>query len=60
VKGVVFDGMGPSNGSRYWTIVLSEFGHDVRLISPQFVMPNVKSNKTTPTRLVGRTCDSFR
>jgi transposase len=32
--------------------VLSEFGHDVRLISPQFVMPNVKSNKTR--RSVGR------
>jgi transposase len=38
-------GMEASNGSHYWARVLSEFGHDVRLISPQFVTPYVKSNK---------------
>ena len=29
----------------FWAKTLSEFGHDVRLISPQFVTPYVKSNK---------------
>jgi transposase len=38
-------GMEASNGAHYWAKVLSEFGHDVRLISPQFVTPYVKSNK---------------
>lgn len=38
-------GMEASNGAHYWARVLSEYGHDVRLISPQFVMPYVKSNK---------------
>jgi transposase len=38
-------GMEASNGAHYWARILSEFGHDVRLISPQFVKPYVKSNK---------------
>jgi transposase len=38
-------GMEASNGAHYWTKVLTEFGHQVRLISPQFVTPYVKSNK---------------
>jgi transposase len=38
-------GMEASNGAHYWAKVLSELGHDVRLISPQFVKPYVKSNK---------------
>ena len=38
-------GMEASNGAHYWTRVLTEFGHQVRLISPQFVTPYVKSNK---------------
>ena len=38
-------GMEASNGAHYWAKTLSEFGHDVRLISPQFVTPYVKSNK---------------
>ena len=37
--------MEASNGAHYWAKTLSEFGHDVRLISPQFVTPYVKSNK---------------
>jgi transposase len=37
--------MEASNGAHYWTRVLTEFGHQVRLISPQFVTPYVKSNK---------------
>lgn len=38
-------GMEASNGAHYWARVLTELGHTVRLISPQFVMPYVKSNK---------------
>jgi transposase len=38
-------GMEASNGAHYWTRVLTDLGHDVRLISPQFVTPYVKSNK---------------
>ena len=38
-------GMEASNGAHYWARVLSGFGHQVRLISPQFVAPYVKSNK---------------
>lgn len=38
-------GMEASNGAHYWARVLSELGHEVRLISPQFVTPYVKSNK---------------
>ena len=38
-------GVEASNGAHYWARVLSGLGHEVRLISPQFVMPYVKSNK---------------
>lgn len=38
-------GMEASNGAHYWARVLRELGHEVRLISPQFVKPYVKSNK---------------
>jgi transposase len=38
-------GMEASNGAHYWAKVLSDLGHEVRLISPQFVTPYVKSNK---------------
>ena len=38
-------GMEASNGAHYWARVLSDLGHEVRLISPQFVKPYVKSNK---------------
>jgi transposase len=39
-------GMEASNGAHYWARVLTNLGHKVRLISPQFVAPYVKSNKT--------------
>ena len=39
-------GMEASNGAHYWARVLTELGHEVRLISPQFVTPYVKSNKS--------------
>jgi transposase len=38
-------GMEASNGAHYWARLLSNLGHEVRLISPQFVTPYVKSNK---------------
>ena len=38
-------GMEASNGAHCWAKLLSAFGHEVRLISPQFVTPYVKSNK---------------
>ncbi len=38
-------GMEACSGSHYWARVLSELGHEVRLIAPQFVTPYVKSNK---------------
>lgn len=38
-------GMEASCGSHYWARVLTDLGHEVRLISPQFVKPYVKSNK---------------
>lgn len=38
-------GMEASNGAHYWSRVLSKLCHEVRLISPQFVTPYVKSNK---------------
>src|ERR1700683_427811 len=38
-------GMEASNGAHYWARVLTDLGHQVRLISPQFVTPYVKSNK---------------
>ena len=60
-------GMEASNGAHYWAKTLSELGHDVRLISPQFVTPYVKSNKNDRNdaeaicEAVGRpTCGSLR
>ena len=38
-------GMEASNGAHYWARVLTDLGHEVRLISPQIVAPYVKSNK---------------
>jgi len=38
-------GMEACCGAHYWAKVLSDLGHQVRLISPQFVKPYVKSNK---------------
>lgn len=38
-------GMEACSGSHYWAKVFVDLGHEVRLISPQFVTPYVKSNK---------------
>ena len=39
-------GMEACSSAHYWAKVLSELGHEVRLMSPQFVTPYVKSNKS--------------
>ena len=39
-------GMEACGGGHYWGRTLSGFGHQVRLIAPQFVKPYVKTNKT--------------
>src|SRR5210317_1361092 len=38
-------GMEACSSSHYWAKVLTDLGHQVRLIAPQFVAPYVKSNK---------------
>jgi len=38
-------GMEACGGAHYWARVFEKMGHTVRLISPQFVKPYVKSNK---------------
>ena len=38
-------GMEACSGAYYWARELSKFGHDVRLMAPQFVKPYVKSGK---------------
>lgn len=38
-------GMEACGGAHYWARKLQGFGHTVRLMSPQFVKPYVKSNK---------------
>ncbi len=39
-------GMEASCGAHHWVEKLSDLGHDVRMMSPQFVLPYVKSNKS--------------
>ena len=39
-------GMEATAGSHYWARVLKAFGHEVKLMAPQFVKPYVKANKT--------------
>jgi transposase len=38
-------GMESCGGSNYWARKFQRFGHEVKLMSPQFVKPYVKSNK---------------
>ncbi len=38
-------GLEACSSANYWAREMKQFGHDVRLISPQFVKPYVKSNK---------------
>lgn len=39
-------GMEACGGAHYWAREIAKLGHEVRLMSPQFVRPYVKSNKT--------------
>ena len=41
-------GMEACQGAHYWAREMRKLGHDVRLISPQFVTPYRKSHKTDP------------
>lgn len=38
-------GMEACSGAHYWARCFTQFGHEVKLISPQFVKPYVKTNK---------------
>jgi transposase len=38
-------GMEACGGAHYWARLFQQFGHEVKLMSPQFVKPYVKSNK---------------
>lgn len=38
-------GMEAGGSSRHWARKLSEFGHTIKLMSPQFVKPYVKTSK---------------
>lgn len=38
-------GMETCSGANYWARLFRRYGHDARLMSPQFVKPYVKSNK---------------
>jgi transposase len=38
-------GLQACGSAHYWAREMGKFGHDVRVISPQFVKPYVKSNK---------------
>ena len=39
-------GMEACSGAHFWARVLRSFGHEVKLMAPQFVKPYVKANKT--------------
>jgi transposase len=38
-------GMEATRSAHYWARVLTAYGHDVRLIAPQFLKPYLKSQK---------------
>ena len=41
-------GMEATQGAHYWARVIGSFGHQVRLIAPQFVKPYLKGQKNDP------------
>lgn len=41
-------GIEACGGSHYWARYCKQFGHEVRMMAPQFVKPYVKSNKNDP------------
>jgi transposase len=42
-------GLEATRGAHYWARVISSFGHEVRLIAPQFVKPYLKGQKNDPS-----------
>ena len=42
-------GMEACGGAHHWARTFREFGHDTRIINPQYVKPYVKTQKTTTT-----------
>jgi transposase len=38
-------GLETTRGSHYWARVIGSYGHEVRLIAPQFVKPYLKGQK---------------
>jgi transposase len=41
-------GLEATTGAHYWARVLGSFGHDVRLIAPQFIKPFLRGQKNDP------------
>jgi len=46
-------GMEVGGGSHYWAREIGALGHDARMMSPQFVKPYVKTDKTDPNDAEG-------
>jgi len=60
-------GMEACGSSHHWARKLSEFGHTVKLMPPQFVKPYVKQTsmtwlmqKQSVKQSIGQTCDMYR
>ena len=60
-------GMEACGAAHFWARKLTELGHTVKLIAPQFVKPYVKANKNDAAdaeaiceALAGRTCGLYR
>ena len=43
-------GLEATQGSHYWARVIGSYGHEVRLIAPQFVKPYLKGQKNDVSR----------
>lgn len=46
-------GIEACTGAHYWARVFKEFGHDVKIMAPQFVKPFIMSNKNDPNDAYG-------
>ena len=46
-------GMEVGGGSHYWAREIGALGHDAKMMSPQFVKPYVKTDKTDPNDAEG-------
>ena len=52
-------GLEATRGAHYWARVIGSFGHEVRLIAPQFVKPYLKGQKNDPGDAAA-TCEAIR